>query len=163
MFTPIGEDEPNLTNIFQMGWNHQLVFVFYWNCLFFLRQTAVGNSGQSKYSKKTYLDIYYKIHELEVWSIPVLLAKCRFSSVSPTAKHVKILVVTITGFRGTETQRGENWAHVQPKVSCLNQVSNDQNPAYIFVVERGLLYNSYIWIRMSHYKDHYELISTVSW
>ncbi len=25
-FTPkIGEDEPNLTNYFQMGWNHQLV------------------------------------------------------------------------------------------------------------------------------------------
>ena len=42
-------------------------------------------------------------------------------------------------------------------------VSSDQNPAYIFVVDRGLLYNSYIWIRMSHYKDHYELISTVSW
>ena len=26
IFTPkIGEDEPILTNIFQMGWNHQLV------------------------------------------------------------------------------------------------------------------------------------------
>ena len=29
MFTPkIGEDEPILTNIFQMGWNHQLVYYF---------------------------------------------------------------------------------------------------------------------------------------
>ena len=28
IFNPkIGEDEPNLTHIFQMGWNHQLVLV----------------------------------------------------------------------------------------------------------------------------------------
>ena len=29
MFIPIWEDEPILTNMFQMGWNHQLVT--YWN------------------------------------------------------------------------------------------------------------------------------------
>ena len=28
LFSPLfGEDEPILTNIFQMGWNHQLVFI----------------------------------------------------------------------------------------------------------------------------------------
>ena len=28
LFSPLlGEDEPNLTNIFQMGWNHQLVLI----------------------------------------------------------------------------------------------------------------------------------------
>ena len=32
IFTPnLGEDEPNLTNVFEMGWNHQLVLCFFFS------------------------------------------------------------------------------------------------------------------------------------
>jgi len=119
MFTPIGEDEPNLTNIFQMGWNHQLVFVFYWNCLFFVEANLLEIQGKANIPKRrTWTSIArsmnWKFDQSEYYWPNAGLAQYPLQ----LNKHVKILVVTITGFRGTETQRGENWAHMWPRRRC---------------------------------------------
>ena len=49
MFIPkIGEDEPILTNIFQMGWNHQLAYIWVYVCINIMHESNQPQGTQPR-------------------------------------------------------------------------------------------------------------------